>query len=60
METTKSITKPMAAIGVWEYWLVNGQVYRNLVADRAYMLPEGIPANARWECSVDRFKRSYR
>jgi len=50
----------MATIGVWEYWLVNGEVYRNLVADRAYMLPEGIPANTRWECSVERFNRSYR
>jgi hypothetical protein len=40
----------------WEYWQFAGDVFRVQVGNRGYILPEGIPANARWECSIKRFK----
>jgi hypothetical protein len=38
----------LGAMKGWEYWRFGDEVYRNREDDRAYMLPEGIPANARW------------
>jgi hypothetical protein len=52
----KTEGKPLV-IGIWEYWFLGSEVYRVAVGNRAYILPEGIPANARWECSRVHFER---
>ncbi len=41
----------------WEYWQYCGDVFRVREGNRGWMLPEGIPANARWECSIERFQK---
>ena len=40
----------------WEYWKFGGDVFRNRAGDRGYMLPEGIPATARWESTIERYE----
>ncbi len=41
----------------WEYWQFGTDVFRVAVGNRGYILPEGLPANARWECLVERFTK---
>ena len=44
----------------FEYWQLGDQVYRNQVGNRGPM-QNGVPGNARWECSIahyNRFKES--
>lgn len=49
-------TKQLIAIrDGWEYWQFGVNVFSVAVGNRGYILPEGIPANARWECSIERF-----
>jgi hypothetical protein len=41
----------------WEYWRLGSEVYRVRADNRGYMLPDGIPANTRWECSMGQYER---
>ncbi len=52
--------QPIAVIGNWEYWQHGTDVYRNQLGNRGYMLAEGVPANARWECTIHHFDRVFR
>lgn len=47
---------PLATIGAFEYWEVQGEVYRNQVGNRGPM-EGGKPSNARWECSIEHYHR---
>jgi hypothetical protein len=47
----------IATRGGWEYWQLGSDVFRVAVGNRGYILPEGIPANARWECSIEHFTK---
>ena len=55
--TTTEKSFRFAVIDGWEYWLLAGtdDVFRVRFGNRGYMLPEGIPANARWEESYFHF-----
>jgi hypothetical protein len=59
METIKT-DQLIAVRDGWEYWQFGADVFRVAVGNRGYILSEGIPANARWECSVERFQKSGR
>jgi hypothetical protein len=50
--------RPYKTAGNWEFWLVNGEVYRNEKGNRGYPV-NGIPANARWESSKAHFDRFF-
>lgn len=50
-------TNLIAVLGGFEYWQLGGEVYRVAVGQRGYMLPEGVPANVRWECGIEHFRR---
>ena len=59
----------LATINGWEYWLLatTFEVFRVAEGNRAYLLhldilspDSGIPANARWECSLAHFERYLR
>lgn len=41
----------------WEYWQDGDQVYRVAVGNRGYLTASGVPSNARWECSLEHFRR---
>jgi hypothetical protein len=41
----------------FEYWLYGNDVYRCKAGNRGYMLSEGTPANARWECTYAHYKK---
>jgi hypothetical protein len=41
----------------FEYWLYGNDVYRCKAGNRRYMLSEGTPANARWECTYAHYKK---
>jgi hypothetical protein len=47
----------IATIGGWEYWQADTEVYRVAAGNRSYATESGVPANARWECSVEHFRR---
>ena len=48
----------IATISGWEYWEHGGQVYRVAAGNRGVIIPgcSGVPANARWECSIEHFR----
>ena len=46
----------IATISGWEYWEHGGQVYRVAAGNRSMQLTEGVPSNARWECSIEHFR----
>jgi hypothetical protein len=42
----------------WEYWQLGQDVYRCKVGNRGYIAKQtGVPNNARWECSIEHYKR---
>ncbi len=49
----------LATIDGWEYWLLNEDVYRVRQGNRGYMLPEGVPANVRWEMPLTHFETRF-
>lgn len=48
----------LGTFGIFEYWQQGSEIYRVAADNRGYLL-NGVPANARWECSADRWE-SYR
>jgi hypothetical protein len=50
--------RPYRTTADWEFWLVNGEVYRNEKGNRGYAT-NGVPANARWEASKVHFDRFF-
>jgi hypothetical protein len=60
MDNNTQNAEPIAVLNGWEYWLAGEEVYRNQVGNRSYLMPCGVPANARWECSLWHFNRYIR
>src|ERR1035441_8202764 len=48
--------KPYKTTKEWEFWLKDGEIYRNQVGNRGYIqIDTGLPANVRWESSKEHF-----
>jgi hypothetical protein len=56
--TSGKFKRPYRTTADWEFWLVNGEVYRNEKGNRGYAT-NGVPANARWESSKAHFDRFF-
>jgi predicted RNA-binding Zn-ribbon protein involved in translation (DUF1610 family) len=54
----ESVKRPYKTAGNWEFWLLNGEIYRNEKGNRGYPV-NGIPANARWESSKAHFDKFF-
>jgi len=53
----EEFTKPLAIGNGFEYWEQAGEVYRTPIGNRGYANKNGVPSNARWECSKAHFDR---
>ena len=48
--------KPYKTTKEWEFWLKDGEIYRNQKGNRGYIqIDTGLPANVRWESSKAHF-----
>jgi len=47
--------KPYKATKEWEFWLKDGEIYRNARGNRGPISDTGMPANVRWESSKAHF-----